>query len=478
MAEVKLSSKHKMTRQNRQEISSSVAVHSVKEYDLETLVHVVKEAMDLLDSSVFQNIRSKGKKGLVVLKPNWVQESHEYNHDAWEAVITNPALLLATILVLRDRLQGAGTRLVICDGPHTYANFATIVARGELRKKVSSLLQQGVNLEILDLRREIWRRKDQVVVERLKNSEDPRGYVALNLGKHSLLYGHKGEGRFYGADYDSGVVNDHHRGERQEYLLAGTAMQCDLFINLPKMKTHKKTGITCALKNLVGINGDKNWLPHHTGGNRNHGGDEFLEYGLSQRIERTTKNLGLKLALGFPMVGTWFYRKTRNAGIRILGDSEKVIRNGNWSGNNTCWRMALDLNRALLYGNPDGTWRESGDPKPYLSIVDGVIGGEGNGPLCPDPINSNILVAGTDPAAIDAVAARLMGFDPQKLPIVRHAFDSHRWPISTQNMSTIRVMDDRVGHDIALRDIAPSVAGGFTPHFGWNDIRYNRSNDL
>ena len=55
-------------------------------------------------------------------------------------------------------------------------------------------------------------------------------------------------------------------------------MKCDLFVNLPKLKTHKKTGITCSLKNFVGINGDKNWLPHHTEGVPANGGDEFPSF--------------------------------------------------------------------------------------------------------------------------------------------------------------------------------------------------------
>ena len=459
-----------MSRQIDESTSSPIFIHPMTEYEVEAIAPVVERAIELLDPSVIEGIRRKRENGMVVLKPNWIQESHEYDTAAWESVITNPTLLLATVQVLGQRLQGAGTRIVICDGPHTYANFDAIVARGGLRERLSSMVLQGVNLELVDLRREIWRRKEQVVVERLKNSEDPRGYVALNLGKDSLFFGHHGEGRFYGADYDSKAVNDHHCGERQEYLLAGTPIHCDLFINLPKMKTHKKTGITCALKNLVGINGDKNWLPHHTEGDRNHGGDEFLEEALSQRLERTTKKIGLRLALGFPVVGNWFYRKARHAGIKVLGDSEKVIRNGNWSGNDTCWRMALDLNRALLYGNPDGTWRERGNAKPYLAIVDGVVGGEGNGPLCPDPVRSNVLVSGTDPAAIDAVVARLMGFYPKDLPIVNHSFGPHRWPITTRLMENMHVFDERVGREVVLDEVVPAVEGGFTPHFGWSDI--------
>ena len=50
---------------------------------------------------------------------------------------------------------------------------------------------------------------------------------------------------------------------RNEYLLSETVLSADLVVNLPKLKTHKKTGVTLALKNLVGINGDKNLLPHH-----------------------------------------------------------------------------------------------------------------------------------------------------------------------------------------------------------------------
>lgn len=49
----------------------------------------------------------------------------------------------------------------------------------------------------------------------------------------------------------------------------------DVFINLPKMKVHKKTGVTLSLKNLVGINADKNWLPHYSGGSPRNGGDQF-----------------------------------------------------------------------------------------------------------------------------------------------------------------------------------------------------------
>jgi uncharacterized protein (DUF362 family) len=408
----------------------------------------------------------------VVVKPNWVQESHEYDPGLWTPVITHPHIVAAVVDRLAELMAGRG-RIVVCDAPHTYADFEAITARGNLLRLLEETRRRwpSLCLEILDLRREVWVRRDEVIVERRPNPHDPRGYARLDLGRDSLFYRHGGEGRYYGADYDCAVVNEHHQGEVHEYLLAGTPIACDLFVNLPKLKTHKKTGLTCCLKNLVGINGDKNWLPHHTEGCPNRGGDEFPDQKLTHRLEGSVKRWGRSLALNSPVVGTWLYRKMRQTGKRVLGDSETVVRNGNWAGNDTCWRMALDLNRALLYGSLDGAWREALAPKRYLAIVDGIIGGEGNGPICPDPVKSGVLLGGANPAAVDAVAARLMGLEPRDLPIVARAFDAHRWPLANDPLEDVTVSDDRCGAIIALDDVAPAVPGGFRPHFGWSPLK-------
>jgi len=408
----------------------------------------------------------------VVVKPNWVQESHEYRPDVWVPVITHPGVLVAVLSILAEQMGGVGM-ITLCDAPHTYASFAGILARGDLAARLDEIRLHWPKLqfELIDLRREIWVRREEVVVERIANEPDPRGYVAVNLGRDSLFFGHRGERRFYGADYDSSVVRQHHQGEIQEYLLAGTPVVCDFFVNLPKLKTHKKTGVTCCLKNLVGINGDKNWLPHHTEGSPADGGDEYPDALLVNQLETRLKNIGRTLALSLPGVGNWLYRKARNAGKRVLGDSESTVRNGNWSGNDTCWRMALDLNRCLLYGNAGGTMREANAPKPYLGIVDGIIGGEGNGPLCPDAVSSGVLIAGDNPAELDAVACRLMGFEPAAVPLVREAFDlEHRWPIARCPMAEVRVWDERVQAEISLSAVSPAIAGGFRPHFGWTNL--------
>jgi uncharacterized protein (DUF362 family) len=424
-----------------------------------------------LDTALLPWLGAAGASRLVVVKPNWIQESHQERASVWEPIITHPALIEAVLRVIAEAMGGRGT-IALCDAPHTYADFEKILGRGDLRGRLDDVAREfpALRLEVLDLRREIWTTRDDVIVARRANTPDPRGYVRVDLGRSSLFYRHRGEGRYYGADYDTQTLNDHHRGEVHEYLLAGTPMHCDLFVNLPKLKTHKKTGITCCLKNLVGINGDKNWLPHHCEGTPSQGGDEFPEGGARVVLERALKRLGRKAALRLPLGGPWLFRTMRTAGMRVLGDSQTVIRNGNWHGNDTCWRMALDLNRALLYANAAGTWGNTAAPRRYLAVVDGIVAGEGNGPICPDAVAAGVLIGGLNPAVVDAAAARLMGFEVGDLPIVREAFAAHSLPIAPCALEEVRV-EGADGVVRPLSAVEAVVAGGFRPHFGWSTLR-------
>ena len=87
------------------------------------------------------------------------------------------------------------------------------------------------------------------------------------------------------------LPSDRHVDGRNEYLLSATVLSADLVVNLPKLKTHKKTGVSLALKNLVGINGDKNWLPHHCAGSVAQGGDEFPGARLVDRLRSRATDL-------------------------------------------------------------------------------------------------------------------------------------------------------------------------------------------
>lgn len=446
-------------------------IESYEETD--KIIFFVREVLRLQWEAMGWNSLSCASR-IIVAKPNWIQESHDKNADEWESVITHPVIIEIVVDELAANMGGNGT-IIICDAPHSNASFAKIINRGDLGVKLDRLRRRypRLSLSVMDLRREIFVTRNGVVVDRLANSPDPSGYTQLDLGIDSLFFGHPGEGHYHGADYDRKEVNDHHSGTKHEYLIASTPLNCDLFVNLPKLKTHKKTGLTCSLKNLVGVNGDKNWLPHHVEGHPGEGGDEFPDARFSYHMESVLKRSMHQMALLAPGLGTRVLEVTRSLGKRFLGDSERVMRNGNWYGTDTCWRMALDLNRALFYGNLDGTWREAGNRKHFLCIVDGIVGGEGDGPTRPNPVKSKVLVAGSNPAEIDATVSRLMGFEPSMIPLVRESFALHRWPISSRNLEEIEVDDLRCGSSgrILLKNVAPAVPGGFEPHFGWSHLR-------
>jgi len=59
--------------------------------------------------------------------------------------------------------------------------------------------------------------------------------------------------------------------------------------------------------------------------------------------------------------------------------------------------------------------------KPKLTIIEGIVGMEGRGPVGGKPKESNILIASADVVAADLVASKLMGFDPFQVTHLNHA---------------------------------------------------------
>jgi uncharacterized protein (DUF362 family) len=54
-----------------------------------------------------------------------------------------------------------------------------------------------------------------------------------------------------------------------------------------------------------------------------------------------------------------------------------------------------------------------------LAVMDGTVAGDGAGPRTMTPHSKNIILASADSVAIDAVAAKIMGFDPMKIPYLK-----------------------------------------------------------
>ena len=58
-----------------------------------------------------------------------------------------------------------------------------------------------------------------------------------------------------------------------------------------------------------------------------------------------------------------------------------------------------------------------------FTVMDGTVAGDGAGPRTMIPRVKNLLLAASDSLAIDAIAARLMGFDPMSIPFIRMAHE-------------------------------------------------------
>jgi hypothetical protein len=163
------------------------------------------------------------------------------------------------------------------------------------------------------------------------------------------------------------------------------------------------------------------------------------------------------------------HRQARKIGKRVYGTEEAVIRSGNWYGNDTAWRMCLDLNKIVLYGNTDGSLRaaEATLRKRYLSLVDGIIAGEGSGPSNPDPVAAGVVVFGINPAYVDAACAYLMGFDPDKIPLVRQAFRCHHYPLAECAWEDVECVSNEAAWNGRLGDVPDESTWRFKPHHGW-----------
>ncbi|MGH0031492.1 MAG: DUF362 domain-containing protein [Myxococcota bacterium] len=406
--------------------------------------------------------------GTVVLKPNFIRHWNPNRQEgaSVESLVTHGSLLRAAAdyALLAVGVEG---RVVLAEAPQHDCDWEQVARVVGLPALVDFYVRTvGAELAVVDLRREAVTYEGAVIASRTPLPGDPLGYRLVDLGLRSAFTGSGLDpSRFRGADYDPGPTSAHHTGGRNEYLLSETVLRADLVVNLPKLKTHKKTGVTLALKNLVGINGDKNLLPHHCVGAEDEGGDEFPGTSpLDRARSRATEVARRWLASGRLTRLVRWVRRTENA---LRGDD--FIRSGNWYGNRTTWRMCHDLNRCFYYSDAERQHFDAPAPvRRALTLMDGVVAGEGEGPLAPRDVPLGAVLAATDPLALDLVAVRLMGFDWRAIPKIREALAG----------DVLRVTEVRDPADVEVWEAAAAspqarplseirCERAFAPHPGW-----------
>ena len=348
----------------------------------------------------------EGKR--VLLKPNWVRHSKN-EEDEW-CLRTHDAFLLASLdYVLRLQPK----EVLIGDAPIQGCQWGKMVSN-ELVKAVDDLsTKYKIPISIKDFRRVHFNQDQNNTIEQKESIEN---YVIFDVGKKSYLepITKKNSNQFRVTVYNPDRFHESHSPGVHKYCITKELFDADVVISLPKVKTHQKAGITAALKNIVGLNGDKDFLPHHRIGGTDQGGDCYpggnkLRYWSELSLDEANRNKG-----------KWKYKiYTRISSILWRLSLPKKVHNtaAGWYGNDTTWRMVMDLNQIVYYGRKDGTLGNERQ-RLFFSLCDGIIGGEGNGPLNPESLALGVVSFTNSSGWNDLAMAQLMGMNTDKIPLL------------------------------------------------------------
>ena len=397
----------------------------------------------------------------VVIKPNLVSSKNLHQKITGQklAASSTHGSLLRPVLDYALKATGPRGQVRVVDAPVEGCELEKVAGPLGVFAVIEHLRHKGHDVDFVDLRhfrvapafvlddvRRLGRSWNLGLLVRRRMAGDPRGYLRVDLGRDSFFSAagapRPDRLRFHRSHYQTPVP--HHSAERHEYSIPQSVLDADVIINLPKLKTHKKTGVTLALKGVIGLSNQKYWLPHFTEGDPSVGGDEFDRApSLGDALENKLSRLPL------PGDHSLVARAPR------LGAPPKVI-DGSWEGNRTLYRTILDLNRILFFADRDGRLRAEPQRR-YLAIVDGIVAGEGEGPLGATPVEAGLLFGGFDPSLVDAVAAETMGFEVAKIPLVHHALGGAL--LATGQLDRVeRVLD------------GPAWSTPFTPPKSWPSL--------
>ena len=412
----------------------------------------------------------------VVIKPNFVLSRHVQGGNLF-SIITHPSVLRAVVDYVYKALGGEG-EIVIADAPQMDCNFQELLEVTRLAS-IQELYWEHYRfpIQVLDLRN-FWLEAnlDEQIAsmeKRFPLPGDPQGCTLVNLGRKSAFSNASHLDRIYGADYNRQETIAHHHGDVHEYSISRTVLNADVLISVPKLKVHKKVGVTLNTKGLVGISTNKNLLVHYTLGTPDQGGDQFPANTLSTREKMIVQSqrylYDALLARQDPALERVYnsivkgYRSLVKPWLGGVAAEKRLLDGGNWHGNDSAWRMAVDLMRIATFVDKDGVLKETPQRKVF-SVVDGIIGGENNGPLVPDAKAAGVILAGFNPLAVDIVGVRLMGFDWRKLAWIPKLLEDG-FCVAPEE---IQILSDEADFRSALS--SRNLLLGFTPHPGWRGV--------
>ena len=429
--------------------------HSPLERNFDFLSKVYENTSFLFDAITSMVEGNMDEKDIlnkrILLKPNWVLHNRKAN-DAY-CLCTHENIILVLTEVL---LKKQPSSIIIGDAPVQGCKWDMLLSENFYQTIDRLKNEYGIPIEIKDFRRVSC---DLVQNTKEENKRSLDEYVLFDVGEKSYLEPITDENKSFRVTcYNPDRLAESHTKGKHVYCITKDLFDCDTVIAIPKIKTHQKTGITNAMKILVGINGDKDFLPHHRKGGSKTGdcypGNHPLRRASETILDEANRH-----------IGNWKYsylQKVSKLFWKLSFPSNEHNLAAGWYGNDTTWRMVFDINTIALYGKKDGSISEIQQRQIY-NLCDGIIGGQGNGPLNPDPLPLGILAFTNNAMLMDVVVGYLFKLEIDKIPLLRTANKEIQ-----QNYFQVKVNNENV----LLSDVSQWAVDVILPP-GW--INYKKA---
>lgn len=407
----------------------------------------------------------------VLIKPNLVEEINR-SGETFECMYTQPGVIAPVIDYTLLALKGNG-KIIVADAPMQDCDFDKLIEQCGLNELINFYKQYSeVNVELRDLRAVIT--KNVNGIPHYTNID--KSSVQVDLGSESEFHTLTKEQilRLRKGANDVNDLRAHHNMLKHEYDICTELLEADVLIDMPKPKLHKKAGVTISLKNMVGVNVRKEYLPHFTEGDGQTGKGDAYEY---KDFWKSKRNWANGYACAYATKEHFFVAKIMTIVRRFFGLGVRLFsknkdNEGTWRGNHTVSKMVVDINKIVKYADKSGKLCDKQKRKRII-IADMIISGEKAGPVAPSPKNVGIIAVGEDPVCFDECIATLMGAKIEQIPTLVNAREViNQYPLVEKSdygriFSNIEKWDRKL-----YTEILPEDTLKYKPVESWKSVFY------
>ena len=401
---------------------------------------------------------------IVLIKPNLVMHKNGNPMGNTDCMITHPSLVVPIIDYIIKALNGSG-KIIIGDAPMQECDFDYIREYG-YQEIIDFYSKKNIDIHFVDFRELKSTVKNGVHYTSI-NPNSSGTIIDLGFDSEFNKIDKKSYDKFRITNYDPRIMPKHHHDNVHEYYISNYVLSADVIINMPKPKCHRKAGVTISLKNIVGVNTRKEFLPHHTMGALNEQGDEYKDKNIIHKCRSKLYDyLNINVSDGKYTKAKLIRMITRCLSL-LLKINKDTYSEGSWWGNKTISKTIADLNKIVFYTDSQGQLLNHKN-RNMLILADMIISGEKEGPVYPSPKTVGIIACGTNPVCFDEAIATVMGFDIKKIPTINDIRNvEDKFKIVDKEVVPYIVSNCVEYNNKYISQINKKDTLGFTPSSGW-----------